>query len=194
MVNVGDPVKVSPLIKFFRYSFLIAGIFYGISKKKAFEVFESGRREEKARLKAERDAQIALEKKAASERDIQEIVSIFMPDEPRFRIQDQSFYIKDENKQPVDQNTSNKCIVEEVKRNTEAEIDLSPLNNYDGLKTNSDCISHPHVEQHNDTNTSSDNNDIEKDSSNYYVPQPDKVPFAAGESESFYPKDDEDDE
>nr|CAH7766897.1 unnamed protein product [Callosobruchus chinensis] len=99
MVNVGDPVKVSPLIKFFRYSFLIAGIFYGISKKKAFEVFESGRREEKARLKAERDAQIALEKKAASERDIQEIVSIFMPDEPRFRIQDQSFYIKDENKQ-----------------------------------------------------------------------------------------------
>nr|CAI5863882.1 unnamed protein product [Callosobruchus analis] len=99
MVTIGDPVKVSPLIKFFRYSFLIAGIFYGISKKKAFEVLESGRREERARLKAERDAQIAAEKKAASERDIQEIVSIFMPDEPRFRVEDQSYYLKDDNKQ-----------------------------------------------------------------------------------------------
>nr|CAH7721647.1 unnamed protein product [Callosobruchus chinensis] len=53
----------------------------------------ASRREEKARLKVERDAQIAAGRKAASERDIQEIVSIFMSDEPRFRVEDQCFYI-----------------------------------------------------------------------------------------------------
>lgn len=61
----------------FRYSFLIAGIFYGATKKRTLQAIESGRREEKEKLKLEREKKLAEEKELASQRDIAQIIEIF---------------------------------------------------------------------------------------------------------------------
>lgn len=94
MPNLPEPVKVSPLIKviyffntnatsinafwqFLRYSFLIAGIIYGASKLKALRILEESKKEERELRKQEKLARIAEERRAASERDIAQIVAIF---------------------------------------------------------------------------------------------------------------------
>nr|CAI5863880.1 unnamed protein product [Callosobruchus analis] len=73
-------------------------------------------------------------------------------------------------------------------------MDLSALNDYID-KSDSDCGSVPQIEQGGDTNAfSNKNNELGSGLSTYFVPQPEEAPFAAGESENFYPKDDDDDE
>ncbi|CAB3226544.1 unnamed protein product [Arctia plantaginis] len=56
----GKPYPVSPLIRGLRYVFLIAGFFYGLSKKGIYGVQERAYREEQARLKVIRDRELAL--------------------------------------------------------------------------------------------------------------------------------------
>ncbi|XP_066599563.1 ATP synthase subunit e, mitochondrial [Prorops nasuta] len=60
------PVRVSPLIKFGRWSFLTAGILYGLMKHNRYSKKENALREEEARLKPIRDAQIAERKRIAA--------------------------------------------------------------------------------------------------------------------------------
>ncbi|KAH1022756.1 uncharacterized protein LOC109543445 [Dendroctonus ponderosae] len=79
MPDLLAPVQVSLLIKFFRYAFLIPGIFYGAGKLKALRALEASRPEEAARKRALRAAQLAEEKQLAAERDFEQIVEIFRP-------------------------------------------------------------------------------------------------------------------
>lgn len=58
----GPPYPVSPLIRGFRWAFLIAGIFYGRVKQMINEAREENWREEEARKKIIRDKQIAIMK------------------------------------------------------------------------------------------------------------------------------------
>ncbi|XP_050548206.1 ATP synthase subunit e, mitochondrial-like [Daktulosphaira vitifoliae] len=57
------PINVSPLIRFGRYSLLLAGIGYGMTRHSFLQRKEDKSRDERYRLKAERDAKIAEEKK-----------------------------------------------------------------------------------------------------------------------------------
>lgn len=50
---------------------------YGSARKKTLQIIEEGRKEEKERRRAERDAIIAAEKLTASEKDVAEIVALF---------------------------------------------------------------------------------------------------------------------
>lgn len=70
-------MAINAIWQFLRYSFLIAGIIYGASKLKTLQIIEEGKKEERERRKREREARIVEERRAASERDIAEIVAIF---------------------------------------------------------------------------------------------------------------------
>lgn len=65
------PVQVSPLIKFARWSLLITGIFYGISKHALYSEFAVKNREDEEAHKKIREEQLAAERKISSDRDIQ---------------------------------------------------------------------------------------------------------------------------
>ncbi|CAG9771402.1 unnamed protein product [Ceutorhynchus assimilis] len=73
------PVKVSPVIKFFRYTFLISGIFYGALKLQFLKTLKASRADDRARRIAARDARLMEERILAAERDFQQIVEIFAP-------------------------------------------------------------------------------------------------------------------
>nr|CAI5855192.1 unnamed protein product [Callosobruchus analis] len=73
MADLPAPVRVSPVIKFFRWSFLGAGIVWGAFHLNRFSKKENALREIEAKLKPERDAKLAAEKKAAAEREIAEL-------------------------------------------------------------------------------------------------------------------------
>ncbi|XP_054272928.1 ATP synthase subunit e, mitochondrial [Macrosteles quadrilineatus] len=66
-------VDVSPLIRFGRWSFLLAGIAYGAFWQSRYEKYELSVKDVKLREKAERDARIAHEKQMAAAREIQEL-------------------------------------------------------------------------------------------------------------------------
>ncbi|XP_032676130.1 ATP synthase subunit e, mitochondrial [Odontomachus brunneus] len=57
------PLRVSPFIKFCRWSLLITGIAYGAYFQRKFSKRENARREEELRLKPMRDAKLAEEKR-----------------------------------------------------------------------------------------------------------------------------------
>ncbi|XP_026468135.1 ATP synthase subunit e, mitochondrial-like [Ctenocephalides felis] len=63
------PVRVSPLIKFGRWSFLVVGILYGAAHQSRLAKREVGIREVEAKHKAIRDAKLAEEKKRAQEEE-----------------------------------------------------------------------------------------------------------------------------
>lgn len=56
----GRPYPVSPLIRGLRYAFLVAGFFYGLTKKGIYGVQERSYREEQAKLKVIRDRELTL--------------------------------------------------------------------------------------------------------------------------------------
>ncbi|XP_046747321.1 ATP synthase subunit e, mitochondrial [Diprion similis] len=64
------PVRVSPLIKFGRWTFLIAGISWGIYHQRKFTRIEENLREIEAREKPIRDAKIAAEKKRLADMEM----------------------------------------------------------------------------------------------------------------------------
>ncbi|XP_043271629.1 ATP synthase subunit e, mitochondrial [Venturia canescens] len=67
------PVRVSPLIKFGRWSFLIAGIAYGVVNQNRLSKKETAWREAEAKRKVIRDKQIAAEKKIAAELELKNL-------------------------------------------------------------------------------------------------------------------------
>lgn len=77
MSDLPEPIKVSPLIRFARWSLLIAGIVYGASRQKFLARREVGIRKEEAKRKAIRDAKLKEERRIASERDVDAIAKIF---------------------------------------------------------------------------------------------------------------------
>ncbi|KAJ8921914.1 hypothetical protein NQ315_008548 [Exocentrus adspersus] len=73
MADLQAPVRVSPLIKFGRWSFLGLGVLYGAFHQNRLSKREANIREVEGKHKAERDAKLAAEKKAAADREIQEL-------------------------------------------------------------------------------------------------------------------------
>ncbi|CAG9864090.1 unnamed protein product [Phyllotreta striolata] len=70
------PVRVSPLIKFGRWSFLGLGVLYGAFHQNRLSKKEAAIREVEAKLKVERDAKLAIEKKAAAEKEMAELEAL----------------------------------------------------------------------------------------------------------------------
>ncbi|XP_050313949.1 ATP synthase subunit e, mitochondrial-like [Anthonomus grandis grandis] len=67
------PVRVSPVIKFFRWSFLGTGVVYGAFHQNRLSKKEAAIREVETKQKAIRDAKLAAEKKIASDKEIKEL-------------------------------------------------------------------------------------------------------------------------
>ncbi|XP_059607730.1 ATP synthase subunit e, mitochondrial [Phlebotomus argentipes] len=65
MPELGAPVRVSPLIKFGRWSFLTVGIAYGAYHQSRLSKKAAKEREIEAKAKAIRDVKLAEEKKIA---------------------------------------------------------------------------------------------------------------------------------
>lgn len=59
------PLRVSPFIKFCRWSLLLTGIAYGAYHQRRLSRRENARREEELKLKPIRDAKLAEERKQA---------------------------------------------------------------------------------------------------------------------------------
>ncbi|KAJ3644300.1 hypothetical protein Zmor_026966 [Zophobas morio] len=72
------PLRVSPLIKFCRWTFLIVGIFYGASKQKFFAGREGSRREQAEKQKEMHDAELEMEKKIANEEEMAQLEKMFL--------------------------------------------------------------------------------------------------------------------
>ncbi|XP_012229447.1 ATP synthase subunit e, mitochondrial [Linepithema humile] len=60
------PLRVSPFIKFCRWSLLLTGIAYGAYHQRRLSNRENARREEELKLKPIRDAKLAEEKRLAT--------------------------------------------------------------------------------------------------------------------------------
>ncbi|CAG9823330.1 unnamed protein product [Phaedon cochleariae] len=73
MADLAAPVRVSPLIKFGRWSFLGLGVLYGAFHHNRLSKKEAAFREVDGKLRKERDAKLAAEKKVAAEKEIQEL-------------------------------------------------------------------------------------------------------------------------
>ncbi|XP_022903761.2 uncharacterized protein [Onthophagus taurus] len=73
-------IDVHPLIRAGRWSFLIAGIIYGFNKRILYSHIESKAREERLRRKAERDAELAEERRKQSEKDLEELGRMCIPE------------------------------------------------------------------------------------------------------------------
>ncbi|XP_066256807.1 ATP synthase subunit e, mitochondrial [Euwallacea similis] len=67
------PVRVSPLIKFFRWSFLGVGVVYGAFNQSRLSKKEIKIREYESKQKAIRDEKLAFEKKVAAEKELKEL-------------------------------------------------------------------------------------------------------------------------
>ncbi|XP_058794242.1 ATP synthase subunit e, mitochondrial [Phymastichus coffea] len=67
------PVRVSPLIKFGRWSLLITGVMYGAFYQSRFSKKEAALREIEERERPIREAKIAAEKKRAAEAEVKEL-------------------------------------------------------------------------------------------------------------------------
>ncbi|CAD6216198.1 GSCOCG00004417001-RA-CDS [Cotesia congregata] len=70
------PVRVSPLIKFSRWTLLTAGIMYGLFYQNRFSKKEAAFQEVEMKRKAIRDKQLAEEKKRLAEAEIRELEKI----------------------------------------------------------------------------------------------------------------------
>ncbi|KAF7278871.1 hypothetical protein GWI33_007879 [Rhynchophorus ferrugineus] len=72
-MSLAAPVRVSPVIKFFRWSFLGVGVAYGAFHQNRLSKKEAKIREVETKQKAIRDEKLAAEKKLAAEREIKEL-------------------------------------------------------------------------------------------------------------------------
>ncbi|CAH1373713.1 hypothetical protein MTP99_015089 [Tenebrio molitor] len=76
MSNLPAPVRVSPLIKFGRWSLLSVGIVYGAFHQSRLSRKEAAIREVELKQKAIRDEKLAAEKKLATEKEIAELEAL----------------------------------------------------------------------------------------------------------------------
>ncbi|XP_065157673.1 ATP synthase subunit e, mitochondrial [Atheta coriaria] len=67
------PVNVSPLIRFGRWGMLSAGIMWGMFHHNRLSKKETAFREVEAKQKVARDAKLAAEKKAASDKEMKDL-------------------------------------------------------------------------------------------------------------------------
>uniref|UniRef100_A0A8W7PHK6 ATP synthase F(0) complex subunit e, mitochondrial n=1 Tax=Anopheles coluzzii TaxID=1518534 RepID=A0A8W7PHK6_ANOCL len=79
MADLGAPVRVSPLIRFGRWSFLVVGVAYGAYHQQRLAKREVGIREIEAQQKVIRDAKLAEEKKRNQEAEAKAIAELSMP-------------------------------------------------------------------------------------------------------------------
>ncbi|XP_062550032.1 ATP synthase subunit e, mitochondrial-like [Armigeres subalbatus] len=79
MADLGAPVRVSPLIKFGRWSFLAIGVAYGAYHQSRLSKREVGIREVEAKQKVIRDAKLAEEKKRAQAEEARAIAELSNP-------------------------------------------------------------------------------------------------------------------
>ncbi|KAH0554923.1 uncharacterized protein LOC123263755 [Cotesia glomerata] len=70
------PVRVSPFIKFSRWTLLTAGIMYGLFYQNRFTKKEAAFQEVEMKRKAIRDKQLAEEKKRLAEAELRELEKI----------------------------------------------------------------------------------------------------------------------
>ncbi|EDW42196.1 ATP synthase subunit e, mitochondrial [Drosophila suzukii] len=73
------PVRVSPLIKFGRWSLLLVGIAYGAAHQSRLSKKEEKVREIEAQQKAVRDAKLAEEKKRSAEAEARALAELSKP-------------------------------------------------------------------------------------------------------------------
>lgn len=76
------PVRVSPLIKFGRWSLLLVGIAYGAAHQSRLSKKEEKLREIEAQQKAVRDAKLAEEKKRSAEAEARALAELSKPSQP----------------------------------------------------------------------------------------------------------------
>uniref|UniRef100_A0A182K2A3 ATP synthase F(0) complex subunit e, mitochondrial n=1 Tax=Anopheles christyi TaxID=43041 RepID=A0A182K2A3_9DIPT len=79
MADLGAPVRVSPLIRFGRWSFLVVGVAYGAYHQQRLASREVGIREIEAKQKVIRDAKLAEEKKRNQEAEAKAIAELSLP-------------------------------------------------------------------------------------------------------------------
>uniref|UniRef100_A0A182WBC3 ATP synthase F(0) complex subunit e, mitochondrial n=1 Tax=Anopheles minimus TaxID=112268 RepID=A0A182WBC3_9DIPT len=79
MADLGAPVRVSPLIRFGRWSFLAVGVAYGAYHQQRLAKREVGIREIEAQQKVVRDAKLAAEKKRNQEEEAKAIAELSKP-------------------------------------------------------------------------------------------------------------------
>ncbi|XP_035789754.1 ATP synthase subunit e, mitochondrial [Anopheles aquasalis] len=79
MADLGAPVRVSPLIRFGRWSFLVVGVAYGAYHQQRLAKREVGIREIEAQQKVIRDAKLAEEKKRNQEAEAKAIAELSGP-------------------------------------------------------------------------------------------------------------------
>ncbi|XP_050458421.1 ATP synthase subunit e, mitochondrial [Cataglyphis hispanica] len=73
------PLRVSPFIKFCRWSLLLSGIAYGAYHQRRLSRIENARREEELRLKPIRDAKLAEEKRLSILAEQKMLEELFNP-------------------------------------------------------------------------------------------------------------------
>ncbi|XP_022910084.1 ATP synthase subunit e, mitochondrial-like [Onthophagus taurus] len=73
------PVRVSPVIKFFRWSLLGAGVLYGGFHQSRLTKKENALREIEAKQKVIRDEKLAIERKERAEKEIKELEALMAP-------------------------------------------------------------------------------------------------------------------
>ncbi|KAF7285578.1 hypothetical protein GWI33_010487 [Rhynchophorus ferrugineus] len=96
MSDIPPPFRVSPVIKFFRYSFLCTGIVYGYLRHHALKALEDSKQEERAVRRAERLARLEEEKRLSAQRDFEQIVEIFTPPPPpppKITVEGQGYFL-----------------------------------------------------------------------------------------------------
>ncbi|XP_046386864.1 ATP synthase subunit e, mitochondrial [Ischnura elegans] len=70
MADLPAPVKVSPLIKFGRWSFLVAGVLWGASRHRSLSKKEAGIRAVEEKTRAAKEAKLAEEKARMSKEEL----------------------------------------------------------------------------------------------------------------------------
>ncbi|XP_025423610.1 ATP synthase subunit e, mitochondrial [Sipha flava] len=73
------PVNVSPLIRFSRWSFLLLGATYGVTRHSYLQKKEDKTRDHRLQIKAEREALIAAEKKKLRDEEEKNLDLMFNP-------------------------------------------------------------------------------------------------------------------
>nr|CAD7261159.1 unnamed protein product [Timema shepardi]CAD7405834.1 unnamed protein product [Timema poppensis] len=73
MADLVAPVRVSPLIKFSRWSLLLLGVSYGAIRYSSLSKKENANREIEAKQKAIRDVKLAQEKERLAKEELAEL-------------------------------------------------------------------------------------------------------------------------
>ncbi|ENN81187.1 hypothetical protein HUJ04_006916 [Dendroctonus ponderosae] len=76
MSTLAAPVRVSPVIKFFRWSLLGTGVVYGAFHQSRLDKNEAALREVESKQMVIRDEKLAIEKKLAADREIRELEAL----------------------------------------------------------------------------------------------------------------------